>query len=191
MWVLGIEPRTSGKAADAFNCWATSPAQDTCFLLNVITDEIYSIEILVASELQTQWATLSHTRSYTARCWWWMPWVPVLWRQRQAHLWVQDQPGLQSELPSWRKKQNKTKQNPSKTHFTYKLLNTILLRKIILELVIESAPDLVEDSNSVPRAHVSRLKLQSRGSDTLFYILQTCAQAYMDTHTHTRRHNLI
>ena len=32
VWVLGIEPRSSGRAVSALNCWAISPAQGICFL---------------------------------------------------------------------------------------------------------------------------------------------------------------
>ena len=31
-WVLGIEPRSFGRAATALNCWAVSPAPGFCFL---------------------------------------------------------------------------------------------------------------------------------------------------------------
>jgi hypothetical protein len=30
--------------------------------------------------------------------WWRTPLIPALWRQRQADIWVQGQPGLQSEF---------------------------------------------------------------------------------------------
>jgi hypothetical protein len=31
MWLLGIEPRFSGRAASVLNCWAISPAPSTFF----------------------------------------------------------------------------------------------------------------------------------------------------------------
>jgi hypothetical protein len=37
MWLLGIELRTSGRAASALNCWAISPDPGSNFLLQIMS----------------------------------------------------------------------------------------------------------------------------------------------------------
>ena len=48
MWLLGMEPKTTERAARALNCWAISPARlfSVCLLLNISWLLWYTIRIL-------------------------------------------------------------------------------------------------------------------------------------------------
>jgi len=63
MWVLRIEPRSSGGAASALNCWGISLAQELAFLIDRKISKISSMEYQLKGR-EGEGDSISHSRDH-------------------------------------------------------------------------------------------------------------------------------
>ena len=64
MWVLGIELRSSGRAASALNCWAISPAPNCTFLTAKDEAKVFTIIAIENYFITVSWYNLKLLSMY-------------------------------------------------------------------------------------------------------------------------------